>query len=503
MSGTSSEHERAGDAELLRVYARVRDEAAFAELVRRHLNGVYSAALRRVGGDAHLAQDVAQKVFVALARKADAVSRHPLATSWLYRVTRHEAANAVRGERRRKARESEAMIMQNDPAENSPAADWRRVAPVLDEVVDALSEPDRTAILLRFVDHRPFAEIGATLRVSEDAARMRVDRALDKLRLLLGRRGVTSTAAALGVVLTDHAVVAAPAGLAAGVTSHILIAGASGATGTIAFMSLTKMGIGLTVVAAGAAGFWWQHEANAKLRENVSSLEAQVRNLNTLRTANGRLQALHAAGLAQEDVLRGELADLKARPASVLPPPAPSASAKPESGKSFSLATDLRPAATLTNAGRENAKAAAETFIWAVNGGDVATMTTVIAIPSEAREQLAAAFARLPPDRQAEYGSPERMLATLLSATTQVAGVQIMQDRRGARGEGADPALANDDGYRTLHVQKQYVDGRVREQDMIFQQSPDGWRWLVPAGVAGKLGMEAGAPRPANAKGGG
>ncbi len=241
------------DADLLARYARSGDETAFAELVRRHLNGVYSAAFRRVGGDAHLAQDVAQKVFVALARKADAVSRHPHATSWLYSVTRNEAANAVRGERRRRAREEEAMTMQNDTAENSPLADWSRVAPVLDEVVDELSDVDRAAILLRFVDRRPFAEIGTALRVSEDAARMRVDRALDKLRVLLGRRGVTSTAAALGVVLGNHAVVAAPAGLAASVTGAALTGGAAATAGVLTFMSMGKIAVAVIAV-GGIAG---------------------------------------------------------------------------------------------------------------------------------------------------------------------------------------------------------------------------------------------------------
>jgi RNA polymerase sigma factor (sigma-70 family) len=210
------------DAELLQCYAETRAEDAFAEVVRRHLDGVYSAASRRVGGDAHLAQDVAQRVFVALARKAGLVARHQVVAAWLYTVTRNEAANAVRGEQRRKARELEAMTMQD--TDDQADADWSQLAPVLDAVVDELGEADRTAILLRFVDRRPFAEIGATLRVSEDAARMRVDRALEKLRTLLGRRGVTSSAGALGVVLSNHAVVAAPTGLASTVIGSAVAA---------------------------------------------------------------------------------------------------------------------------------------------------------------------------------------------------------------------------------------------------------------------------------------
>src|SRR5882724_5024411 len=100
-------------------------------------------------------------------------------------------------------------IHQNSPM-NSEAADWSGVAPVLDAVIDELAERDRTAVLLRFMERRAFVEIGAALGVSEDAARMRVERALDKLHALLSRRGIKSSSAALGVALANHAVVAAP-----------------------------------------------------------------------------------------------------------------------------------------------------------------------------------------------------------------------------------------------------------------------------------------------------
>ncbi|MEO5957530.1 MAG: sigma factor [Opitutaceae bacterium] len=93
------------DATLLRRYAEIRDEAAFAELVRRHLDGVYSIARRRVGGDAHLAEDVAQQVFLELARKAKRLAAHPVLAGWLFTTTRNAAANVVRGERRREARD--------------------------------------------------------------------------------------------------------------------------------------------------------------------------------------------------------------------------------------------------------------------------------------------------------------------------------------------------------------------------------------------------------------
>lgn len=244
------------DAELLRRYAAQRAEAAFAEIVRRHLDAVYSAALRRVGGDTHLAQDVTQQVFVALARKAVAVSHHPVLTGWLYVTTRNEAANVVRTERRRKAREEEAQKMSEIfPAPESPV-DWGRLAPVLDAAIDELGDEDRTAVLLRFVDHQTFAEIGGTMHTSEDAARMRVDRALEKLRARLSRRGITSTAAALAAALANQVVTAAPAGMATTITAaavSITPAALVSGVSLLEFMSTTKAlaGVaGLVVVAS-------------------------------------------------------------------------------------------------------------------------------------------------------------------------------------------------------------------------------------------------------------
>src|SRR4051812_44297054 len=190
------------DAALLRRYAETRDEAAFTELVRRHLDGVYSIARRRVGGDSHLAEDVAQQVFLGLARGAKRLSNHPVLAGWLYTTTRNASANVVRTERRRKAHEQEAHVM-HDTLSNGPGDDdWNQLAPVIERAVDRLNESDRVAVLLRFVERRTFGEIGAALRLSEDAARKRVDRALDKLRGILGRSGVNSSAAALAGALT-------------------------------------------------------------------------------------------------------------------------------------------------------------------------------------------------------------------------------------------------------------------------------------------------------------
>ena len=165
------------DADLLRRYVRDHAEDAFRELVERHLNFVYSAALRQVNGDTHLARDVTQLVFVDLARKAGSLAGRRVLAGWLFVSTRYAAAKLVRRERRRQIREQEAFIM-NDHVDNREAScDWSQVRPLLDDALAELSEADREAILLRFFEGRPFAEVGVQLRLNENTARMRVERA--------------------------------------------------------------------------------------------------------------------------------------------------------------------------------------------------------------------------------------------------------------------------------------------------------------------------------------
>lgn len=247
------------DAELLRRYVGERSEAAFAELVRRHLDLVYSAALRQVDGDVYRAQDVAQTVFTLLAGRAPALADHPGLTGWLYLTAQHVAAKVMRAERRRQARERKAALMNEADFQCAePTVDWERTRPVLDAAMRELTDVDREAVLLRFFARRPFGEIGRALRLSEDGARRRVERALDKLHALLAKRGVTSTTAALGVALQANAVAAAPTGLAAVVTGSAVSAavtggGALSAIKLLAFMNTSKIGVTMAVLVAATA----------------------------------------------------------------------------------------------------------------------------------------------------------------------------------------------------------------------------------------------------------
>jgi RNA polymerase sigma factor (sigma-70 family) len=219
------------DASLLRRYAEERAEDAFTELVRRHVDLVFGAALRRTGGDSHRAADVAQQVFIQLARDARKLSRHTVLAAWLHTATRNAALNLMISEQRRKARESAAVALESITAIGESSPDWDRLRPVLDSAIDELSDTDRAAVVLRFLDRRPFSAIGEALHITEDAARMRTDRALGKLRLALSRRGITSTTAAIAAIVAGQPAMSAPAGLAALLAAKSLATVAVTATG--------------------------------------------------------------------------------------------------------------------------------------------------------------------------------------------------------------------------------------------------------------------------------
>ncbi len=236
---------------MLGQYAATRDERAFAELVERHLDLVYAVALRKVGGDAHFAEDVAQRVFTDLARKAATLAGHPVLSGWLFTSTHYAASQLVRAERRRREREQKAQAM-NELSSAPAAIDGERLRPLLDDLVAELSARDREAVLLRFFEGRGFAEVGARLNLSEDGARARVDRAVEKLQALLARRGITSASGALGLALANHASAAAPIGLAANVTTSALATGATAATGGGLAASLAALGfMGSTKITGG------------------------------------------------------------------------------------------------------------------------------------------------------------------------------------------------------------------------------------------------------------
>jgi RNA polymerase sigma factor (sigma-70 family) len=210
--------------QLLNRYVKDGSDYAFGELVNRYINLVYSAAVRLLNYETHLAEDVTQTVFLDLARQAPTLSPKVMLGGWLHRHTCFVASKTLRAQRRRQLREQLAVEMNS--MNQQTEAEFAPVAPLPDDAINQLGAEDRTAILARFFEQREFRAVGEALGSTEEAARKRVNRALEKLHLLLKRRGVTLSVAALGSALTTEAVTAAPAGLATGVAASA-VAGAA------------------------------------------------------------------------------------------------------------------------------------------------------------------------------------------------------------------------------------------------------------------------------------
>lgn len=305
------------DAELLRRYAEENSEAAFAELTERHVEFVYAAALRQLGGAAHRAEDVTQQVFIDLARKAATLARRAEIVGWLHTSTHHAAAKLQRDEQRRQHREQEAHSMQDIRVGSaSDNVDWERLSPLLDSTLQELGERDRTAILLRFFQGRRFAEIGQRLGMSEDGARMRTERALEKLHGLLARRKITSTTAALGLLLANQPAMAAPAGLAASVARAALGAtsGGGAVVGLFSYIN-AKIGmmVGLAVAGLGISAAVYQNSAAQRSRLGA---EAMARERDALREQVNGLRKSKAAEVERRGALeRSALAELETKAA--------------------------------------------------------------------------------------------------------------------------------------------------------------------------------------------
>jgi RNA polymerase sigma factor (sigma-70 family) len=248
------------DLTLLRDYARNHSEAAFAALVARHVNLVYSVARRQVG-DPHLAEEITQAVFIILARKADSLGDKTILSGWLCRTARYASANAQTLQRRRQNREQEAYMQNSLTGEGDALAPqiqeetWQQISPLLDGALEKLGRKDHDALVLRFFENKTFAEIGAALGASEDAAKMRVQRALEKLHWFFNRRGLSSTTAIIAGEISAHSLQVAPAGLAATISTVAIAKGAAagGSTltlvkGALKIMAWTKAKLAIVVV---------------------------------------------------------------------------------------------------------------------------------------------------------------------------------------------------------------------------------------------------------------
>ena len=311
------------DLQLLSRYTRHQAEDAFAELVRRHVDLVHSAALRQVRSP-QLAEEVAQSVFIDLARQARRLAPKTILTAWLYEVTRRTAIDVVRREARRQLREQIATEMN---VMNATAADWTHIEPLLDEAMHALDETDRAAVLLRYFENKSLREVGAALGTSDDAAQKRVSRAVERLREFFGKRGVGVGASGLAVVLSANAVQAAPIGLVLTISTAAALTGTAivtTATKAIAMTTMQKTLIATSLAAAVGVGFYEARQASVAraevlvLRQQGMLLAEQIEQSARERDATAReLAALHQdrelldRATSELLKLRGEVTRLK------------------------------------------------------------------------------------------------------------------------------------------------------------------------------------------------
>ncbi|MDQ3815772.1 MAG: sigma-70 family RNA polymerase sigma factor [Armatimonadota bacterium] len=225
---------------LLREYVEDGSQTAFASLVDYHLNFVYSTCLREVG-DPTLAEDVTQVVFLLLSRKAGTLREGTVLAGWLFNTARFASKNALRQEARRKRREQKAaeeLMRELQPRD----ATWKDLEPLLHDALAALSAQERNIVLLRFFEGQSLRQAGESLGISEDAARMRATRSLEKLRHYFSRHGYAVPVMVLAGWLSTQVVSAAPASCAGATTLLLSSGAASTATaGPIAVCSGTKV----------------------------------------------------------------------------------------------------------------------------------------------------------------------------------------------------------------------------------------------------------------------
>ncbi|MDB6057510.1 MAG: hypothetical protein JWO95_1354 [Verrucomicrobiales bacterium] len=293
------------DQELLREYSERGADSAFAELVRRHVDFLFSAAVRMTG-ERHLAEDVTQCVFVLLARNAAALTEHPVLSGWLHRTTRNVASKMVRTEVRRRAREEKAAIMIDL---DQPDATWDAIASSLDTALEDLKGPEREALFLRFFERKSARQIAEALGTTEDAAQKRVSRAVERLREIFATRGVTVTVTGLVAAMAANSVQGAPASLAANISTavlgkSVLTASTTAATKLVTMTTLQKSVVAVVLVATAATAVFegtraTQFEQSLKLaRQHQNTSSNQLQQITTER--DRALQGL-AALLDQRD----------------------------------------------------------------------------------------------------------------------------------------------------------------------------------------------------------
>jgi RNA polymerase sigma factor (sigma-70 family) len=314
------------DHELLAVFVKNGSESAFSALVARYVNLVYSTALRHINNPHH-AEEVTQAVFITLARKAGSISSKVVLSGWLYQTARLTAANHRRDNQRRQQREQQAIMESalNVPADES----WKLIAPILDEAMNALGVTDRDAVLLRYFESKPLAEVGAALGVTEAAAEKRVSRALERLRGLLARHGVALGATAIAGAVSANAVQAAPAALTASSTAAALTATSLTST-AVALTTLQKVAVAVALAATIGGGIYAARQVTnahkevrelqakqAPMAEEIRQLQSSLADTTNQRTGLMAENSELKSGKEEVLRLRGQIAAMRTQLASL------------------------------------------------------------------------------------------------------------------------------------------------------------------------------------------
>jgi RNA polymerase sigma factor (sigma-70 family) len=440
--------------ELLKQFARERSESAFSQLVERHIDLVYSTALRRVNGDRHLAQDITQLVFCDVARKAGSLPANVVLPAWLYRHTTFRACEALRAESRRRAREQTAVEMNSlsGPAD----AGWRELAPALDDAVAQLSTRDREAIVLRFFERLDLRSIGAALGASDDAVQKRIARALEKLHRILLKRGATLSLGSLTAILSGHTVVAAPAGLATAVSASALTAAAAGSlTLTLVnLMTMTKLKIGAVsalLIAAVVTPLALQQQSLEKLRDQNRQLAQRQPPPQPTSAANPSLPDEQFRELLR---LRGEVALLRKDSQELARLRTQKVVAVGPAGAGMALPAALT-AESWADVGLQSPDAALQTFLWAARHDDAEFVRQLIRWKKDASVP--------------EFDGLEKIVASLIPGTIDYA--RKLESIRILSQEQIDA--------QTARMKVEFAPGpgkAPKQQDLLFVKEESDWK---------------------------
>lgn len=396
--------------QLLREYIEHGSDQAFAQIVEHHLQMVYATALRRVGGNQELARDIAQIVFADLASKARNLPPNVVLAGWLYRHTTYVASNTLRGEMRRERREREAALMQSIDQEHGHA-DWSDALPLLDDSLASLGAADRDAIILRYFQGLDLRSVGSALGTSEDAAHKRVGRALERLRILFQKRGVSISAKTIAAGLVGQGATSAPAVATVASAALASVIPATSVATVTPVVIMTKLKI--CVACAALTGvvtvpYVLQQQTLSKLRADNAALRSAAAQTETTSAAPPVATNAQAAPAeielarlrAEVTRLRQETQQLARASARAALPARISLSQPPRPGRP--AMRDYIPSDTWRDAGLGSPEMALQTIGWAIRNGDIPRYKQTVYISDDARRVFNDMLAKMPPQALAE-----------------------------------------------------------------------------------------------------